>query len=391
MTEMTKVGARASIEDFLEHARSVHVFYLRRDGTVEACNDAACRNLGVSTDEIVRQPLQQWLTETDADRLTSELLTPGRRSEPMLLNLTDRDHLPYTLECWLDVHDDGATVIGEPPLKDDQRLQRDLMRLTQDLTVLSRQRARLMEAEARARQEAENANQQKERAIAMLAHELRQPLVPMRFALELLTADVPDSTRERALRSIERQVTQFSRLIEELLDAARIRENKLSLKRMPIDLGSFLRELVEPYRDRAASAGIQFDVVVPGTPVWVSADTTRLAQVFSNLLDNALKFTSRDGRVALTLALEGSMASLSVRDTGRGIDAAVLPRLFEMFAQQGEGERGGLGIGLAVVSGIVKLHGGTIEARSGGIGQGAEFVVRLPVMESPVATSQQLT
>jgi signal transduction histidine kinase len=86
-------------------------------------------------------------------------------------------------------------VIGEPPLKDDQRLQRDLMRLTQDLTVLSRQRARLMEAEARARQEAENANQQKERAIAMLAHELRQPLVPMRFALELLTADVPDSTR----------------------------------------------------------------------------------------------------------------------------------------------------------------------------------------------------
>lgn len=388
---MTKVGARASVEDFLEHARSVHVFYLRRDGTVEACNDAACRNLGVSTDEIVRQPLQQWLTEADADRLTSELLTPGRRSEPMPLNLTDRDHLPYTLECWLDVHDDGATVIGEPPLKDDQRLQRDLMRLTQDLTVLSRQRARLMEAEARARQEAENANQQKERAIAMLAHELRQPLVPMRFALELLTADVPDSTRERALRSIERQVTQFSRLIEELLDAARIRENKLSLKRMPIDLGSFLRELVEPYRDRAASAGIQFEVVVPVTPVWVSADNTRLAQVFSNLLDNALKFTSRDGRVALTLALEGSMASLSVRDTGRGIDAAVLPRLFEMFAQQGEGERGGLGIGLAVVSGIVKLHGGTIEARSGGVGHGAEFVIRLPVMESPVATSQQLT
>lgn len=373
--------ASAHDDAFLRYTYAVHCFRLSTDGTIETCNHAVAMNLGVAATELVGRPLFDFVTTPDADRIREALRTMGRRAEPMLLNFCDARHAPYTLQCWFDVRRDGAILIGEPPLLDDQNAQRELLRVTQDLAVLARERSRLVDAERQARLSAEAADREKDRALAILAHELRQPLGVMRFAAEILSHDTSPAARDRALDTMGRQITQLTRLVEDLLDAARIRENKLPISRAHIDLRALVGDVAETARRRASVASVSFECVTPNTPIWIHADAARMTQVLSNIVDNALKFTDSGGRVSLSLAVEGLNAAVRIRDTGRGIAAEVLPRVFQLFAQQNQGERGGLGIGLAIAHGIVTLHGGTIDVRSDGVGRGSEFVVRLPVSE----------
>ena len=227
------------------------------------------------------------------------------------------------------------------------------------------------------------ADQRKDEFLALLGHELRNPLAPIRNALEVLELRGDDpvaSARARAM--IDRQATQLTRLVEELLDASRIARGKVRLAVERLDLGALVRTVVGDHRAGVETEGLALEVSVPPGPVWVKGDPARLAQVTTNLLNNAAKFTPRGGRVAVRLEVAGVEAVLSVSDTGVGIAADVLPSLFQAFRQVDADPartKGGLGLGLAVVRGLVELHDGQAEAASGGRGRGATFTVRLPL------------
>jgi CheY-like chemotaxis protein/nitrogen-specific signal transduction histidine kinase len=232
------------------------------------------------------------------------------------------------------------------------------------------------------------ANRRKDDFLAILAHELRNPLAPIRNAAQLLRMrDLAESQQRNARDIIDRQVQQMVRLIDELLDISRITRGKLQLRKERIDLASAIHSAVE-----AAGPGIdmqahELNVALPRETIYLDGDPIRLAQVFSNLLNNAAKYTEKGGRIWLTVERQGGEAVVSVRDTGIGISADHLPRLFEMFSQVApalERSHGGLGIGLALVRGLVELHGGSVEAQSSGLRRGSEFTVRLPILETPM-------
>jgi len=226
------------------------------------------------------------------------------------------------------------------------------------------------------------AGERKDEFLATLAHELRNPLAPIRTAAEMLTR--PSLTGEQLLWSrqvIHRQVEHMARLLDDLLDVARITRRKLELRKQPVGLGTVVDTAVEASRPliTARKHGLTIDLP-PDLPI-VDADPVRLAQVLSNLLTNAAKYTDPPGRIVLAARVEGTLLRISVKDNGIGLSAPVLDHIFEMFSQ-GEDPRGrsegGLGIGLALVKGLVDLHGGTIQVFSDGPGKGSEFVVTLP-------------
>jgi CheY-like chemotaxis protein len=244
-----------------------------------------------------------------------------------------------------------------------------------------------------ARKQAEEAlresDRRKEAFIAILAHELRNPLAPIRNAVEILKlAGAPDPTQQAARDMIDRQVRHLVRLVDDLLDVSRINQGRLQLRRERVTLAAVLEQVLEAARPQIAQAGQALAVALPNLPLALDADPVRLVQVFQNLLDNACKYSERGGQIRLSAELEGAQAVVRVADSGIGIAPADLPRLFDLFVQAGapSGQMpAGLGIGLALARGLVELHGGTIEARSAGPGQGSEFSVRLPVLdESPV-------
>jgi CheY-like chemotaxis protein len=191
---------------------------------------------------------------------------------------------------------------------------------------------------------------------------------------------------------IERQVRHLARLVDDLLDVSRITRGRITLQKERLALGVVLTNAVESSRPVIEAAGHHLTVELPPEPLHVEGDLTRLAQVFGNLLVNAAKYTDRGGRIWLTARREGSDVVVSVRDTGIGIPADHLPRLFEMFSQVApalERSQGGLGIGLALVKGLVELHAGSVTARSDGPGHGSEFIVRLPMVIAPAARGPQ--
>ncbi|HET8946303.1 MAG TPA: ATP-binding protein, partial [Candidatus Polarisedimenticolia bacterium] len=234
------------------------------------------------------------------------------------------------------------------------------------------------------------ADRRKNEFLAVLAHELRNPLAPLRSALHVLKLAKHDpAAREDARLMMERQLTLMVRLIDDLMDMSRINRGKVELRREPIALGEAVRLAVETSRPEIERRGHSFTVVLPDDPIGVVADVDRLAQVFSNLLNNAAKYTEPGGEVALVVDRRGEEAIVRVCDTGVGIPPEMLPRVFDIFTQVDrtlEGAQGGLGIGLSLVKGLVETHGGTVEAHSAGRGLGSEFVVRLPALpEMPAA------
>ncbi len=234
-----------------------------------------------------------------------------------------------------------------------------------------------------------DADRRKDEFLATLAHELRNPLAPLRNGLQILRLSRGDAAAaDRAMGMMDRQLGQMVHLVDDLLDVSRITRGKLHLRRDRVELAAVVRNAVEASRPLVEAAGHRLAVSLPPEPVHLDADPTRLAQVLSNLLTNAAKYTERGGDIRLAAERRGDGVVVSVRDTGIGIAAEHLPRLFEMFSQVDsalERSPGGLGIGLALVRGLVEMHGGTVEARSEGRGRGSEFVVRLPLPGDPPA------
>jgi len=221
-------------------------------------------------------------------------------------------------------------------------------------------------------------DRQKDQLLAVLAHELRNPLSAIVTALRVLRVQGPGD-RETAMEDIaERQALNLGRLIDDLLDVSRIGLGKLRLCRTTLDLTRVVTAAVEVVRPSIKARGQRFEVSLPATPVLVDADATRVEQVVVNLLNNAVKYTETGGQIWLRLERGEGCAELRVRDTGMGIAPAVLPHVFDLFVQEEDGARGGLGIGLNLVRSLVRLHGGDVEAFSEGPGRGSEFVVRLP-------------
>jgi PAS domain S-box-containing protein len=233
-----------------------------------------------------------------------------------------------------------------------------------------------------------NADRSKNEFLATLAHELRNPLAPIRSAAEILHARTPDVPEAQwALEVIDRQVTQMTRLIDDLLDIGRIASNKLELRMERVELGDVLQGAIETSRPLLDSSGHDFEATLPSEPIHLEADATRLAQVVSNLLNNAAKYTERGGRIRLAAERRGTEAVIRVSDSGIGIPSEMISRIFEMFTQADRSvdrSQGGLGVGLTLARRLVELHGGTIEARSEGSGMGSEFVVRLPAIARPI-------
>jgi two-component system CheB/CheR fusion protein len=235
----------------------------------------------------------------------------------------------------------------------------------------------------RAAQALRDADIRKNEFLAALSHELRNPLTPIRNGLMLLDLAAPDSKQFRRARAVlDRQVAHLVRLVDDLLDVTRITRGKIDLHREQVELGDLARRTVDDHEAGFEAHGIALELKLPAEPLWLVADATRLVQVVGNLLANAMKFTPRGGRVAVTLSRDRGAAVLRVHDSGVGIDAGVLPQLFVPFMQGRQPldrTAGGLGLGLAIVKGLVELHGGSVAAASEGPGQGAELTVRLPL------------
>jgi PAS domain S-box-containing protein len=234
------------------------------------------------------------------------------------------------------------------------------------------------------------ADRKKDEFLAILAHELRNPLAPIRHGLELMKLAAGDrSVVEESRHLMERQLHQMVRLIDDLMDVSRITRGKLDLRKEPITLAAAIESALEASRPLIDACGHELSVELPREPLRLEGDLTRLAQVFANLLNNAAKYTEPRGRIWLTAEQHGNVAVVRVRDNGSGIAGEMIPKVFEMFTQVDTSQsrsRGGLGIGLTLVRSLTEMHGGTVEARSDGPAKGSEFLIRLPLLDRmPVA------
>ena len=232
----------------------------------------------------------------------------------------------------------------------------------------------------RAEEALREADRRKDEFLAMLAHELRNPLAPIRNALHLLRVSGAGPVAAEARDVMERQLTQLIRLVDDLLEVSRISRGKIELRRAAVDLAGVVASAVETSRPAIDAARHRLEIRLPPAPLHVEGDFVRLSQVVANLLNNAAKYTDPGGRIALSVQRAGAEAEIRVQDNGVGLAPELLPRVFDMFAQADRARAaGGLGIGLALAKMLVELHGGRIEARSAGPGRGSEFAVRLPL------------
>jgi signal transduction histidine kinase/ActR/RegA family two-component response regulator len=267
------------------------------------------------------------------------------------------------------------------------RKTRDLERLNRELERRVAERTAELEASTanlRDREEAlREADRRKDEFLAMLAHEIRNPLAPIRTAVHLLRLkELPEAQRVHARDVIERQVEHLVRLIDDLLDVSRITRGAIKLQRERVDVAEVVARAVETSRPLIDSRRHQLVTVLPDQSLSVFGDLTRLSQVLANLLNNAAKYTDAQGRIFVRVERDGGEVVIRVQDNGIGISREMLSRVFELFAQADrtlERSSGGLGIGLALVRRLVEMHGGSVSAYSGGAGQGTEMVVRLPV------------
>ncbi|MGE5385192.1 MAG: PAS domain S-box protein [Betaproteobacteria bacterium] len=270
------------------------------------------------------------------------------------------------------------TVFGNTPThpSDRELRQLDLLgRLATDAIERTRRETRLKQED-----------QRKNEFIAILAHELRNPLAPIRYAVSITRhPDSKPEQRHRAEEIIGRQVDHMARLLDDLLDISRISRGVLELRKGKVELATAVAAAIETARPLLDAKRHSLAVDLPPLPILLEADAVRLAQIFSNLLTNAGKYTDPGGRIELSAAVEGGEVAVRIRDNGVGMAPAMVPKLFNMFVQAGsalERSEGGLGIGLALVRGLVALHGGSVDAQSDGPGRGSEFVVRLPLAPS---------
>jgi PAS domain S-box-containing protein len=339
------------------------------DGRIQSWNAGAERIFGYTAEEAVGQSITLVIPKElyAEERHIIERVRRGERVEHFdTMRVTKNGRrIPVSLTV-SPVRDPRGTVIGA------SKIARDIS-----------ERRRAEEALQKSQQALHEANRRKDEFMALLAHELRNPLAPIRYALA--TARKCDRTAEQQRRAeeiIERQVAHMSRLLDDLLDVSRITRGTLELKLADTELTVALGTAIEAARPFLDAKRHQLSLDLPKQAVRLVADSVRLAQAFSNLLINAAKYTDFGGRIELRAAQVDNEVIVSVHDNGMGISTEMMPRLFTMFAQDSavvDHSEGGLGIGLALTRGVVDLHGGRVEARSDGPGRGSEFIVTLPV------------
>jgi PAS domain S-box-containing protein len=353
------------------------------DGTIQSWNDAAERVFGYTAEEAVGRHISLVIPP---DRIAEEddiirTLKAGKRISHVETERLRKGGQRIMVSLTVSpINDEEGNIVGASKvvrdITDRKRAEADRQRMADDL--------RLMAADL------SEANRRKTEFLAMLAHELRNPLAPISNAVRALRVGHGDAKVARAaLGMFERQVGQLARLVDDLLDLSRATRGKIVLRKQTVELVPIVEQAVEAVRARYGSLDQELTVTLPTQAVYLSADAARLAQVIGNLLNNACKFTDPGGHVGLTVAHEGAQVVIRVRDDGIGIAAEQLPHLFKMFTQADtslERTRDGLGIGLTLVDALVKMHDGTVQARSGGLGRGSEFEVRLPALADGAAT-----
>ncbi len=288
-----------------------------------------------------------------------------RNETPFTDRAGETGHYEYAMAPVFDEAGAVVQVVGSArDIRERKRTEADLRRLASELSEAARR---------------------KDEFLATLAHELRNPLAPIRNGLQIMQLAGVSGTIDEARAMMERQLTQLVRLVDDLLDVSRVTSGKLALRKERVELRAIIDSAIETSRPAIEQAGHELTVVLPAEPIVVDGDATRLAQVVSNLLNNSAKYTHRGGHIRLTVRLEEGMAVVVVADDGIGIPPNMVGKVFEMFTQVDrtlEKTTGGLGIGLSLVKGLVEMHGGTIEARSEGEGRGSEFIAHLPVVSS---------
>jgi len=342
------------------------IFSKTLEGRILTWNAGAERLFGYSAAEAIGQPIT--------------LLIPAERhdEEPALLARLRQGERIEHFET-VRVAKDGRRIdvsLTVSPVRNANGEIIGASKVARDITQRKEAEAALREADRR-----------KNEFLAILAHELRNPLAPIRNSLHILRMSAgSDPSADCVTDIMERQVNHMVRLVDDLLEISRITRGKIELRKEPVELAAIVRGAVETSRPLIDSACHQLAMAIPPEPLTLEADAVRLTQVIANLLNNAAKYTDAGGQIWLTVRREGERVAISVRDNGTGIPADMLPYVFDLFMQANRSSdraQGGLGIGLALVKSLVEMHGGSVRAHSDGPGKGSEFVVRLPLAASP--------
>jgi len=370
------VDRAALIGKLLEHSRVVHVLRVALDGTVLFANEAVAAALGIETGDFQGTAIFPRLTEADAGRLRRILSGDQPPDGRLLLNFTDAEGQPLTLACHLQLTPEDCFILGEPEYESDRQLQHHLLAANEELAILARERHRATNAEQAARRAAESANRTKDEALAIIAHELRQPLNAATMAIAVLKAR--PQALDRVCATLERQLAHMTRLVEDLLDASRVIRGSIELLRQRVDLRHVTSDAVEQIRLAAEKKQHSVSVSLVSDPLEIDADIARFGQIVGNVLSNAIRYTPQGGTISVVVERQGGDGVVRVSDTGAGIAPESLGSLFDLFVRASS-DAGGLGIGLAVSKRLIEMHGGSITAHSDGPGRGAEFILRWPL------------
>ena len=370
ITELKRAETRIAYLAAIVESSQVAIIGQSLDGTITSWNAGAAQLYGYTALEAVGRAFTMLMPKEDAqaEALQREQLRRGERIESFEARRLSKSGAGLTVFRTLSpVFDTAGVIVGMSTISHDitgRRVAEESLRI---------------------------ADQRKNEFLAMLGHELRNPLAPILNAAQILRHGAHDDpTMTRVQEIIERQGRHMTRLIDDLLDVARISSGKIFLRKEPLDFVELIRTVVEDHRADIESGSLSINAVLPLRPLYVLGDRARLAQIVDNLMHNAAKFTDAGGQITVSVEAEpdGARVAMRVLDTGIGMDSETLARLFEPFIQaEGslERSRGGLGLGLSVVKSMVELHDGTVSAASRGQGRGAEFTIRLPTVKAPAS------
>jgi PAS domain S-box-containing protein len=354
----------------VEQVKDYAIFMLDPNGFVVSWNAGAQRIKGYTADEIVGKHFSTFYSSED--------VKSGKPARELQIA---REQGSVEDEGWRVKKDRSmfwANVVITAIYDDDRELI-GFAKVTRDLT--ERRKVEALEA----------ADRQKNEFLAMLAHELRNPLAPISNGLQILKLQRVDAaTVQQTTEMMERQVLHLVHMVDDLLDVSRVITGKLTFHKQPVEIAAVIQLAIEESRSAVDARGHELMLSVPARPIIVDADLNRLAQVIANLVENAAKYTDEPNQIWLSVERLADEAVIRIRDVGIGIAAEILPTIFDLFVQADNSlarPRGGLGIGLNLAKRIMELHGGSVQASSAGLGQGSEFTVHMPISKSGVAST----